>query len=322
MLFQLTVWPPRQVPPTPVALPAIGGPTPTATTTPAGPPGAAVLGREPLGDRAGAAVDRVASIVPDPSVAKKDGPEQWAHPCGAGQRGDQAFPCKYGDPFGATTVALAGDSHANQWLPALKLVAEAEGWRLLSYTRSACPFISIEVAWQERPEPGCRDWNRAVQKQLVEVEKPDLLLVSNTFYRPYGVDPDDVDEADKGMAEGLRATWRAVTAVDTTVVVLRDSPYLERNAPECVAANPRKLTRCATDRKSALDAGGGPAHEAAAAGQRGVHLVDLNDAICPVDPCAAVIGGVLIYRDANHLTATYVSSLAPRLRDRLVTLLD
>ncbi|WP_077940082.1 MULTISPECIES: acyltransferase family protein [unclassified Micromonospora] len=322
LLFQLTVWPPRQAPPTPVALPPIGGPTPGATLAPSGPPGAAVLGKTPLGARAGAAVDRVASIVPDPGVAKKDGPEHWSPACGAGQHNDQAFPCKYGDPFGATTVALAGDSHANQWLPALKLIAEAEGWRLLSYTRSACPFIALEVAWRERPEPGCRDWNRVVQKQLVEVDKPDLLLVSNTFYRPYGVDRDATDEANKGMAEGLRATWRSVTAVGATVVVLRDSPYLTRNAPECVAANPRKLTRCATDRESALGPGGGAAQESAAAGQRNIHLVDLNDAICPVDPCAAVIGGVLIYRDSNHLTATYTSTLAPRLRDRLVTLLN
>ncbi|WP_050777817.1 acyltransferase family protein [Micromonospora sp. ATCC 39149] len=322
LLFQLTVWPPRQAPPSPVALPPIDGTAPVATTTPSGPPGAAVLAKKPLGDRAGAAVDRVSSITPDPSVAKKDGPEQWVPACGAGQRGDQAFPCKYGDPYGTTTVALAGDSHANQWLPALKLIAEAEGWRLLTYTRSACPFIAIEVAWRERPEPGCRDWNRVVQQQLIEVDKPDLLLVSNTFYRPFGVAQDDTDAANRGMAEGLRATWQAVTAAGTTVAVLRDSPYLERNAPECVAANRRKLTRCATDRESALSAGGGVAQESAAAGQRDIHLIDLNDAICPTDPCAAVIGGVLIYRDTSHLTATYTSSLAPRLRERLARLLN
>ncbi|SCE95762.1 acyltransferase family protein [Micromonospora mirobrigensis] len=327
LLFQLTVWPPRQAPPPPVALAPIGD-TATATATAraivlSGPPGAAVLGRKPLGDRAGAAVDRASAITPDPSVAKKDGPEYWAHPCAASERDGELFPCEFGDGNGSVSVALAGDSHMTQWLPALKLIAEAEGWQLRSYARSACPFISIEVAWQDRPEPGCLSWNRLVQKELTEVDKPDLLLVTNTFYRPSGVAPDAVDQANRGMADGLRATWRKVAQAGTPVAVIRDSPHLKRDAAECAAVNPRKLTRCATDRESALSTGGGGvAHELAAKGLSDVHLIDLNDAICPVDPCAAVIGGALVYRDSNHLTATYAASLAPRLRDSLTRLLN
>jgi hypothetical protein len=41
--------------------------------------------------------------------------------------------------------------------------------------------------------------------------------------------------------------------------------------------------------------------------------VDINDAICPTERCAAVIGNVLIYRQGSHLTATYVATLTPRL---------
>jgi hypothetical protein len=50
---------------------------------------------------------------------------------------------------------------------------------------------------------------------------------------------------------------------------------------------------------------------------KNVRVIDLDDAICPTDKCAAVIGGVIVYRDSNHLTATYVQSLAPRLNAAL-----
>ena len=37
--------------------------------------------------------------------------------------------CRFGDPGGATTVALVGDSHAGHWRAAFEHVAKAKGWR-------------------------------------------------------------------------------------------------------------------------------------------------------------------------------------------------
>lgn len=52
-------------------------------------------------------------------------------------------------------------------------------------------------------------------------------------------------------------------------------------------------------------------------GVKGAHLIDQSDAICPGDPCAPVVGGVLVWRDDDHLTRTYVQSLTPRLQAQL-----
>ncbi|WP_431898004.1 acyltransferase family protein [Micromonospora haikouensis] len=318
LLFQLTVWPPRQAPPTPVALPALTGPS--ATAAPAGPPGAAVLGNPPAGDPDGRAVDRVASIVPDPMSALKDGPEWLPDYCRPTQRDDEAVPCEYGDKDSPVTVVLAGDSHAEQWVPALRLIALAEGWRLLSYTMSACPYINIDVARRGVANPACTTWNRSVRAALTGAGKPSLLVVSSSSYLP---PPEDVpaERARAAMVDGFRSTWREMTRAAVPVVVLHDTPYQKANIPECVSANPKKLTRCATSQDYALIGGRSAAQEEATEGQDDVHLVNLNDAICPADPCATVIGGVLIYRDSNHLTATYVGTLADRLRPRLTGLL-
>jgi hypothetical protein len=51
----------------------------------------------------------------------------------------------------------------------------------------------------------------------------------------------------------------------------------------------------------------------AAAAATGVPLVDLTDWICPSERCPVAIGHVTIHRAGDHLTATYVRTLAPAL---------
>jgi hypothetical protein len=100
--------------------------------------------------------------------------------------------------------------------------------------------------------------------------------------------------------------------------VIRDTPLAKVNVPDCVAAHTDELTACATPRVQALQ---GAAQVAAVKGLTKAHLIDLSDAICPSDPCAAVIGGVMVWRDDDHLTRTYVRSLTPRLSGLLLPLM-
>lgn len=49
-----------------------------------------------------------------------------------------------------------------------------------------------------------------------------------------------------------------------------------------------------------------------------LRLISFDDAFCAVDgPCPPVIGNVVVYRDAHHMTATYSATLAPALSRRL-----
>ncbi|MET7425273.1 SGNH hydrolase domain-containing protein [Dactylosporangium sp. NPDC005555] len=45
--------------------------------------------------------------------------------------------CVFGDPSSKTVVALFGDSHAAQWFPAMRRLAEERRWRLVVHTKSA-----------------------------------------------------------------------------------------------------------------------------------------------------------------------------------------
>jgi hypothetical protein len=49
------------------------------------------------------------------------------------------------------------------------------------------------------------------------------------------------------------------------------------------------------------------------AGRDSLSVVDLNDHLCDGDVCLPVVGGVTVYSDASHMTATFARTLAPYL---------
>jgi hypothetical protein len=53
-----------------------------------------------------------------------------------------------------------------------------------------------------------------------------------------------------------------------------------------------------------------------------VSTVDLTDHICGPNRCDPVVGGVLVYFDASHLTATYARTLARYLEPAMTGALE
>jgi peptidoglycan/LPS O-acetylase OafA/YrhL len=265
----------------------------------------------------GTLVDRVTGITPDPLAARGDLPDVDRDGCHLDPRESALHTCVYGSGDAGFTVALVGDSHAAQWVPALQQIAQQRGWRLTVDTKSQCPVLDTPVAdaSRRRPEPSCATWTTALREKLRR-ERPGLIVVANYDYQAVR-NGTVLTGADNSIAliASMRRTWGELAA-DTRLVVLRDTPAPQIDVAECVSVHREQLTRCAVDRATAL-AGIGTVQAAAAAGLDRVRLVDLNDAICPDTRCAPVIGGVLVYRDTNHLTATYARTLAPRLDERL-----
>jgi hypothetical protein len=274
-----------------------------------------VLGEPPRDDPRGLPVDQVVGLIPDPVEVRGDYPDVYRRGCHQRESDPEATACVDGDPTSSFTVALVGDSHAAQWAPTLQAVATARRWRLLSYTKSSCPMAEVEVLSRtnDRPYPGCTRWNDEVRLALTGEQRPDLVVTTASDYRVHrgGVPLAGLD-GERSMVDGLRASWRNLIALGIPVVVLRDTPAPGDNNADCVSAHLTELSRCAFPRASHQSAAG-PVQALATAGMDGAHLVDLNDAICPTKLCAPVIGRVVVYRDSNHLTATYARTLAPRL---------
>ncbi|TLM85740.1 acyltransferase family protein [Pseudarthrobacter sp. NamE5] len=223
--------------------------------------------------------------------------------------------CEYGIADSTSHVALVGDSHAKQWIPALEYIARSKGWRLTAYIHDACPFATGQLVREGVAYTACIEWNSKMLDALVNDDRIKMVITSN-YTKSAGI-AGASDEV-SAMAEAYRSSWGTLIQSGISVAVIRDTPAPARNIPDCVAANLGDLKKCAVPRSQAAD-DKGLAQVAAASGFEGVKFIDLNDFICPADLCAPVIGEVLVYRDSDHLTATYVRSLTPRLEEPLVT---
>ncbi|MDM7830699.1 acyltransferase family protein [Cellulomonas edaphi] len=251
-----------------------------------------------------------------------DIPDTYGDGCQPTSSDARPLSCTYGDADSSTVVALVGDSHAAQWEPALRLLAERDGWQLRTYVKSACLYADVDVADNStgRPDAACSRWVDAVTQRLV-ADPPDLVVTSQTgAYRVAGRVQDDRDASLPALAAGLSSTWDTLSTADTTVAVLVDNPLFEFDVPDCVARHLDDLAVCSVDTGTALARSGQPIQAAALDHSAAAVPIDLTDVLCD-DTCPAATSTTVHMRDAGHLATTYVRSLAPELQARLEPLL-
>jgi hypothetical protein len=225
-------------------------------------------------------------------------------------------PCSFGAADGGTRVALFGDSHALQWLPALADAASDAGWQVTALTKAACPPAQVEFGRKEAgAASSCIAWRRQALDWLTD-DRPDIILVTGAgrVYNVLGEDgqrlPDDL--ALEAWQDGLGATLGALPP-ESRVVVLADTPFLQRNPISCLERGGGDLSACSTPRAAAVGRALDEAERATAA-QAGAAFESLNDLVCPYSPCPLVIGEVLLWRNADHITATFARQLIPSVR--------
>lgn len=263
-------------------------------------PGAAAI---PAGGEPARVQQVPEDLVPNLALASDDNPTIYAEGCHLEVAETVPRECHTGE---GDTVLLVGDSHAAQWYPTLQQLSAERGFRLVSMTKSSCPVIDLEIelSGKDKPYTECAAWNDEIQKYIRE--NPPELVVTTSLERYQVVGRVSNDE--DALASGFRSSWDTIGRSEVPVLVLADTPYMASNVPDCIAANSSNPQECATDRTTAfLDHGVLSRAEQSA---QGVTYVDLNSRICPGDQCEPIIGGVLVYRDAHHLSATYARTLA------------
>jgi peptidoglycan/LPS O-acetylase OafA/YrhL len=274
--------------------PRSGWPLPIPSETPAPHPWALPFGVQP------------------PLVSARDDQERLVSDgCFSGLKGSAPRDCTFGDPNATFTVALVGDSHASHWFPAIERIANANGWRLITFVKASCVFVDLPIfsPLLKREYTECEAWRPLVIQRLI-AERPDLVIVSSDRWLP------PVNKIDEDPTRQGQAMARLLVQIPGPVAILADTPAAAIDIPVCLSAHLEDITRCATSRLAAF----GRQHlirERVAAKAANATLIDLSDAICPGDPCQAVVRGMIVYRDDHHLTATFAASLAPLLESRL-----
>jgi hypothetical protein len=238
-----------------------------------------------------------------------------------------AFPlvtCHFGDPDGDVEVALVGNSHAAQWLPALQQIAQTRHWRITTYLAMSCTAADLPQEFKVAAgTASCIRWTRSVAAALKKT-RPDLVVVANRTGRP-ALGESTIDASIAKYTAGFSKSLAAFAAAGAPVVVIRDTPIPIYggidSVPECLALHADDHEACSGRRSVWL-----PADPSVAAARqladRGVSVADLTNSFCDRTTCWGAIGGVLVYSDGHHVTRTYSRTLAPRLYQILVKRLN
>ena len=300
-------------PPTEPAVATPGDPSPSGrSATPSGSVGASAdptVAPKPTATPRPRPVARLEGPIPDdvrPTLARArdDGDRLIRDGCALALGGTEPPDCVYGDRDGDFTVALVGDSHAMHWFPAFERIAKRHGWRLLPFTKYSCVFVDMPI-WSDhlkREYTECETWRERVVAKLRRL-KPDLVVISSNKWFP------PIRERDGEPKRQGAALAAYIERIPGIVTVLVDTPRSDHDVPACLAQNPQAVERCTTQKSVAV----GWRHrirEVEARRLSGAPLIDMTKAVCPTDPCPAIIGRRIVYRDHHHLTATFAASLA------------
>ncbi|MFC6236901.1 acyltransferase family protein [Longivirga aurantiaca] len=221
--------------------------------------------------------------------------------------------CVYG-VRGGTAVALVGDSHAFQWLPAFEATARRNDLELHLFARSGCPLTETPREAPAAHVAGCMSWSHGVQEALLAGRFRTVVVSS---FAGLAYDTGSAADPDQVSAAGFEAAWAPLVRSGIEVVVLRDTPSIGSGAWACAQAHPDDVNRCSPTKAAAMRNDDGRRDAAAALGLR---VLDLTRYFCADGTCPVAVGGVRVYRDANHLTGTFSVLLTPYLERELLPL--
>ena len=252
---------------------------------------------------AGAAV-----VVPSPESARAELPDGAEGRCKSDMAADHTPVCHFGAQDAETVVALVGDSHIEQYLPAFQVLAAREDLRIVTFFHSSCPFSTAQRTTDQVRGGPCLRSNDATTEALLTDPTIDLVVTSGRS----GLDWVDSTEVPP-PAEGFAEAWARLTEAGLPVVVLSDNPLMlpDDATSDCVVehlGDPQPCARTVTDAMP-VD------HQLAAAADGDVTLVDTSSWYCTETLCPAVIGSVLVYRDEHHITTAYSRTLDGRVWD-------
>jgi len=229
--------------------------------------------------------------------------------------------CTYGSPDPRLELALFGDSHALQWLPALEAAGRERGWRVTLLTKSSCTPFDLAV-WRPptKGSLGCDAWRDQAMAKLASLQPDGVLVTGSRGYSlATSAGPKTWGQASETWQSGMEATIARLSAV-TEVILIPDTPRLQEDPLGCIASKTSDPA-CRSSRQDAISLGYERIEQAAADGA-GATVMVTNGWICSELECPLERDGTVVYYDDNHLYGVFVRQLADRLADRVGVLLD
>lgn len=253
------------------------------------------------------------AIIPSPGFGNADLPGH--NDCFVQLNNSEVVTCQFGstDPS-AKRIALIGDSHAYQYIDAIIAQAEKNNWSLTTYLKGACPWTATPtVSTNPAFVASCEQWKAGVAKDLNAQSQPyDAIITA-------ALSPSLIEAAgsESKAAEGLIEAWQT-QAGSTPIVVIADNPTLDEDPNKCLSiSTPQDCEVLKKDVLLEVDP-----LVTAANNHKNAQLLDMRSMFCSSTTCQVVIGGADVYRDQDHLTATFANTMGRFITETLKTALN
>lgn len=206
--------------------------------------------------------------------------------------------CSSDKPFASKTIVVIGSSHAHVWSTPVLIMAEKHGWNVKAITKGFCP---VALSTSNKITQECVDFNTETMDKVLDM-KPDMVVTTSTR-----------TDADPTVSESLDDSWvsemKRLNDAGIPVVAIRDSPRMPQPVPDCLALNGGNYSACDASRQRNFAED--PPTDAVAGELPATAFLDFTSYFCNMTSCPAVIGNVMVYMDDNHVSSTYMATLAP-----------
>ena len=235
----------------------------------------------------------------------------WGTTCHPANPGSSTTvtPCTYGQASATTTIDVFGDSFAQMLVPALNQIGVMYHVKFVVLSRTGCSAFAAPVANQN--DAGCDAW-RANAMAYINSSAPSALIIDSIIRWPL-------------MPNGTGYTWPAwrnyVAATmsafpkSTLPILLTGTPGATLDPSSCLPLHAHKVSLCNTAASAAYT----PfmAQSMSAAITAGAAVVNLQSLLCTATTCPAVMNGILVHAEAQHLSSTMSAAMGPAIGDAL-----
>ncbi|MGO2149836.1 MAG: acyltransferase family protein [Microbacterium gubbeenense] len=227
--------------------------------------------------------------------------------CWAGPEIADLNMCSFGPKDADMHLVAIGDSHNNAMLTAYEAAADELGWRIDVAGHAGCSWTDEDLSLAtDEQTASCASWRQSVNEYVQTADDVDAYIVASR-----GGETD----ADDDKVAGMVSAWAARPDTSVPVLALLDNPYFGESPVTCISEDPSTaVERCAKPQDEVLLDDG---KQRAVDEDPNATLLDLTRYYCADGVCPPVIGGVVVYRDSHHITATYASTLGPYLAAEL-----
>jgi hypothetical protein len=252
------------------------------------------------------------NLRPTLDTAATDLPPSSFNGCHADFDAVEQGPCVFGDDNGTHTVVLFGDSHIEQWLPAIAAAGTHEHWRVVDWTKAACPVAmrTVDNPQLKRTYTECDRWRTQTIDRIRNLH-PDLVIAGQSDQVPGNL------VSDAAWAQDTVTTLDKLKGSGAKIDIMLDIPVSDRDVPTCISAHLDDVRRCAIPSSRSYVFPRRHTMVAQRVTEAGFDAIEPFGWLCTPSACPVVVGNLLVYRNADHLTAEYSRWLAPMVQPLL-----